>query len=148
MTTSYVTVEEATAILDERLNIEAWTDSIYADKVRATKQATQIINKFNYISSKYEASQVNEFPRLDNLIPDEIKLACCLIALSLLDGVNPDLEQENISVTNRSMSTSKTTYDRGFALEHQAHGVPSAEAWSLMKQFMKDQKSVRVTRVS
>ena len=148
MTTPYITVSEATAILNERLNIDVWTTAIYADKGRALNMATQVINRFNYISEKYDSTQTNEFPRLDNLIPDEIKLACSLIAMALLDNVDPELEKVNLSVTGRSFSDGKTTYDRAFVPEHFAHGVPSAEAWSLLNKYMRDSKLVRVSRVS
>jgi len=146
--TAYLTVEEASAILGERLNVDTWTSASYADKTKALKQSTQIVNKFRYIGDKLSITQSNEFPRQDGILPEDVKLACCLIALALLDNTNPEAEQARINVVQRSVSTIKTTYDRSFNPEYLRNGVPSSEAWGLLKQYMADSGSVRLNRVS
>lgn len=97
-----------------------------------------------------EATQENEFPRgADTEVPQTIKWACNEIAYSLLDGVDPDLELENLAVTNHSISTVRTTFNRKQEpLLHILNGIPSAKAWKWLRPFLRDKDYIRMLRIS
>lgn len=146
---NYLTIIEAQEYFDTRLDVEAWDEASPIDRNKSLAMSTRIIDKFNYIGSKTEESQDNQFPRGDDIsVPIPILDACAEIALALLDGIEPDLEQENIGVVHQGVSSAKTTYDRSFAAEHQANGVPSATAWSLMKPYLVDVGGIVLSRVN
>ncbi len=97
-----------------------------------------------------EASQALEFPRgTDTSTPDAILIACYEIAYSLLDGVDPDLELENLAVQKHSIGGTTTVYDRQQeAPQHIVNGVPSAQAWRSLRPFLRDGDHIRIMRVS
>jgi hypothetical protein len=97
-----------------------------------------------------ELSQPLEFPRgPDTVVPDAISIAQYELALSLLDGVDPQLELENLSVTAQGHAEVRTHFDRGMVpIEHLINLVPNPLAWSLLKPFLRDDQAVRLSRVS
>ena len=146
---NYLTIAEAQTYFDTRLNTEAWDEANATDRNKALAMSTRIINQFNYLGSKTVDSQTNQFPRGgETEVQQEILDACAEIAFNLLDGVEPDLELENVGVVHQGVSSAKTTYDRSFVAEHLANGVPSATAWQMMKPFMVDVNSVSISRVN
>lgn len=97
-----------------------------------------------------EALQPDEFPRgADTEVPDAIKWATYEIAHELLDGVDPDLELENLSVTRHGIGNVRTAFNRNQEpLEHILNGVPSATAWKWLRPFLRDADHIRMFRVS
>lgn len=173
---SYCTVEEATTYFEGRLHTEAWDnlqdtqaqDEVLPDpdadppiagspavefaynplKQKALTHATRILERLNYAGDKTAAGQEFQFPRYpDTEIPQDVKDACAELALSLLDGVDPDLEFENLRLTQQSMGSAKSTYDRSSAVEHIAAGVPSVAAWRLIRPYLRDPYSIELARV-
>ena len=146
---NYLTIIEAQEYFDTRLNIEAWDNASATDRTKSLSMSTRIIDGLNYLGSKTDSSQENQFPRGGETdIPTPIKNACAEIALALLDGVEPDLELENLGIVHQGISSAKTTYDRSFVAEHSANGVPSATAWAYLKPYMVDIKSLTLNRVN
>ncbi len=144
---NYLTIAEAQAYFDTRLNVEMWDEASPNDKEKSLSMSTRIIDKFDYIGEA--VSDDNQFPRGDETtVPEDICKACAEIALSLLDGVEPDLELENLSIIHQGIGSAKTTYNRDFVPEHFAHGVPSATAWAYMKPYMRDVQSISIDRVN
>jgi hypothetical protein len=96
-----------------------------------------------------EEEQELEFPRGEDIdVPDPIKLGCWEIAYALLDGVDPDLDIENLGVSSQGFASVRTTYARSQAqVEHLMHGVPSATAWRYIKPFLRDAEEVKLSRV-
>jgi hypothetical protein len=97
-----------------------------------------------------ESAQELEFPRgSDTEVPEAIRRACYEIAFSLLDGKDPELELENLSVSSQGYSSVRTTYNRNqVPLEHIINGVPSAEAWRLLRPFLRDGDHIKLSRKS
>ena len=97
-----------------------------------------------------EASQAMEFPRgTDTNIPNAILVACYAIAYSRLDGVDPDLEMENLAIQRHSIGGTTTVYDRSQeAPQHIVNGVPSATAWRNLRPYLRDGDHIRIMRVS
>jgi hypothetical protein len=96
------------------------------------------------------ASQLTEFPRdRDEVVPNEVRKACYLIAYALLDGKIPELELESLDVVSQGYSSVRTTYNRTQnPHEHTINMIPSVEAWNLLRPFLRDGDTIRISRVS
>lgn len=150
--TPYASVSQAQDYFDDRLNTSAWdahTLSGDDSQEKALKQATRIIDRLNYIGSKVDEAQEHQFPRGDDtVVPDDIINACAEIALALLDGVDPEIEMENLNMTSEAYGQVKVSYDRTQPAEHILAGVPSATAWRFLKPYLRDHRNVVLSRVS
>jgi len=94
------------------------------------------------------ATQAAQFPRgSDTTVPADILTAEAEISYALADGVDPDMEFENLGVISQGYSSVRTTYDRSFVQEHLVAGVPSATAWRYLKPFLRDPSTMRINRV-
>jgi hypothetical protein len=96
------------------------------------------------------AQQELKFPRgADTVVLESVKLATYEIAYSLLDGVDPDLELENLMVNNHGIGSVRASFNRNQeAVEHVIHGIPSATAWRYLKPLVRDDDHIRLYRVS
>ena len=96
------------------------------------------------------ASQALEFPRgADTTVPEPIRIAQYELAMSLLDGVDPQLELENLAVTAQGHAEVRTHFERNMVpIEHLINLVPNPLAWSLLKPFLRDDQAIRMSRVS
>src|SRR5690606_6474937 len=142
----YVTVQEADSYCSLRLDTTSWLDYSDDAKQKAIYMATERIDRLKYRGCKSGTNL--EFPRNgDTVIPIAIKKACCLIAFQLLDGRDIELEIETNRVVSEGHSAARATYDPGFALEHITAGIPSYEAWSLLKPYLIDPRALTISRV-
>lgn len=125
-----------------------WSAASAGDKAIAMAHASRILNRLNFVGSKTSDSQELEFPRGEDEteIPDGIKEAYADIVFALLDGVDPDAEQELLSVSSTAYQGVRTTYDRSIVQEHVVAGVPSASAWLKLKPYLRDSRSVTLER--
>jgi hypothetical protein len=168
----YGTITEANEYFSYRLHEDAWTGSNTDDRVKALIRATTIIDALNFKGQKaavydemydengdeidyYEEdlrdadlSQELEFPRdEDTDVPYNIKISCWEIAYNLLDGVDPDLELENLGVVSQGIASVRTTYNRNHTqIEHLMNGVPSAAAWRYLRPFLRSSEDVIISR--
>jgi len=172
MSQAYATVEEANQYFSERLHTASWDNSSPVEQNKALLMATRSIDNLNFKGYKHtvdtllsgvsdisevdpasihaaEVAQELEFPRgSDTVVPPVIQRACYEIAFSLLDGVDPDTELENLGVVSQGYAGIRTTYNRiQQPIEHLVAGIPSATAWRLLKPFIRDGKAVKISRV-
>lgn len=155
MNDAYLIAQDADLFFQKRLKAELWFESSYEDRNKALIQATFLIDNLNFAGDIAEVGQVLQFPRANTFqnstkdveIPVEIKNACCLIALKLLDGVDIDLEIKNLSMTQSKFHQVTANYDRNWVPEHLQAGIPSAEAWFLLKPFLRSINSVSLIRL-
>jgi len=90
-----------------------------------------------------------QFPRNgDTLVPADIQSAAAEIALALLDGVNPELEFENIHMTSQGYGGVRSSFDRSVKPPHILSGVPSFTAWTYLKPYLRDHLSLDLFRVN
>lgn len=169
----YGTTTEANEYFENRLYEEAWSDASSADRIKALIKASQIIDALNFKGMKAavdayydedgnllddyteedlreaDLSQELEFPRgTDTEVPDAIKIACWEITHALLDGVDPDLELENLGVVSQGIASVRTTYNRNHTqIEHLMNGIPSAAAWRYLRPFLRDGDEIQFSRV-
>lgn len=167
-TAAYLTPTEAQAFFDLRLNADAWTNATEQQQTAALFQATKIIDRLQYTGVRwtdYETSvlglsvtsQSLEFPRAtiqlvhlaDNppTTPEDVLIACCLIALALLDGVDPEIEMQNIGTVSQGFASLRETYDSVVIREAFRAGVPSVEAWNYLVPYLKDPRELSFRRV-
>ena len=146
---AYATTVEAATYFSERLNTDAWDDAVTGDKTKALAQATKIIDRLNFLGELADEDQDNQFPRdNDTEVPNDIKYACCEIALALLDGVDPEIEFENLSMVAQGYGNVKSTYDREIPAAHILAGVPSVTAWRYLSPYLRDPYSITLRRVN
>lgn len=92
---SYVTVAEADAYFEARLNVAAWDDATADQQIRALIQATRRIDAEDFRGEKANTAQALEWPRYnvldrdgyfydEGVIPPVVKHAQCEMALALL----------------------------------------------------------------
>jgi hypothetical protein len=172
MSQAYVTWAEADVYFAERLHSTAWSLSSRQEQNQALLRATRDIDNLNFkgykstVAALYsgimdiseidpetvraaELAQELEFPRgSDTTVPVPIKWACCETAYALLDGVDPDMELENLAITSQGYAGVRTTYNRiQQPIEHYIAGIASAAAWRLLRPFLRDGKAVKISRV-
>ena len=146
---SYLTIIEAQTYFNTRLHTQPWDCAIDDEKTKALAMASKIIDRLNYEGEKTDEAQVNQFPRdADISVPQDIMDATTEIALSLLDGVDPELEFENLAMITQQYGTIKSTYDRSINQEYKMAGVPSMTAWRMLKPYLRDSQGIDLNRVS
>ena len=139
---SYLTTDEADAFFDDRLYVQAWTDSTTAQRESALIMAARALDGQHYAGGITDTSQAMAWPRqgvydrerraIDSAtVPQAVKDAQCEVALGILNE-NPDdardpaikaMQAGSVSVQYRS-GTSNTAL-RGGAL-------------ALLKPFLRD----------
>jgi len=152
---SYDTVENADIYFENRLHVLAWGDSTPAEKTVALIEASQRIDRLRFSGNKVETAQDLAFPRYYGddptgleTVPNDIKIACYEIAFALLDGVDPELELENLNLSSQAFSGVKMHYLGALPPEHLAAGIPSALAWSYLRTYLANGNSVRLNRTT
>ncbi len=145
----YVDISYGNDYFARRLFTSSWDNACDTDRQKAIYQATEIIDQLNYVGDKTDADQDLQFPRGgDTEYPDAIKRACCLIAMALLDGADPEMEASSMYMTSNRFDSVRTTYDPSTVAGYTASGVPSFEAWKLIFPFLTDFAAINLRRVN
>ncbi len=147
--TAYITAIDAQAYFDGRLNTGPWDNATSGDRDKSLSMATTLIDRLNFLGEKTDEDQDLQFPRdTDTVIPEDIEFACAECALALLDGVDVELEFENLSMISQGYSNVRSTYDRSRPAEHLLAGIPSVLAWRFLKPYIRDIHTVDLDRAS
>jgi len=145
----YITVEDADAYFATRLNSEIWDLAEDTEKNKALITAGRAIDRLNFTGSRTDSTQEHQFPRYDDAsIPTDVQYACCELAFALLDGVDPELEYENLNMVAQGFGNVRSTYDRSNKPAHIVAGIVSMAAWRLLLPYLRDPLHVEVNRVS
>lgn len=171
---SYATEESAQRYFDGRLNSDAWDSASSRDRGKALLDATRRIDRLNFAglrTSDYNSrmatlsdtgvltcsgiltpstpGQPLEFPRDGHkFYPDEIVAACCEIAFSLLDGVDPEMEMSSLPSIHQGFAAVRETYEPTIARIAYRHGIPSYTAWNYLYPFLADPGEIVLRRVN
>jgi hypothetical protein len=147
---SYVTLEEAAAyVAGNLINSLPWDSANEATRTKALNISTKKIDALNFLGDKTDSSQELQFPRGgDTEVPEAIKEATILLAVRLLDDVDPEREFENQFMSSFQYENIKSTYDRSRVAINVLHGIPSWEAWIRIQPYLYETAAVRLTRVS
>jgi hypothetical protein len=154
---SYVTLAGAQTYFDTRLNTQAWDLATPTDQTKALITASRSIDNLAFLGTKVVWSQANEFPRYitywdrqlpANLvnIPNNIKIACCEIALTLLDGLDLEFEIPGLRVSDDKYSTLRTGYSALVNNDHTRAGIASAIAWTYLLPYLADPYAIQLVR--
>ena len=145
----YIDITDADQFFNDYvLDSDAWDIAEYNQKTVALNEATILIDRLNFAGSKNDSAQTLQFPRgTDTVVPDDIKRACCYIALELLDGINLDFEFNNLFLKQHSFGGASSTYDRTSHAEHVIAGIPSIRAWRLLRPYLRDSREINIDRV-
>lgn len=81
-------------------------------------------------------------------IPDDIKIACCEIAIKYLEGVEIEEEMKNLTIDTQRFSAVHESYSRVGTIEAYRAGINSTKAWTYLKPYLNDPLELRLTRVS
>ncbi len=148
-TTPYINIVDADVYFGERLNSDAWENATDADKLKALKMGTRSIDRLNFKGSRASTTQERQYPRGDDTTtPQAIKDANCEEALSLLDGIEPGMEIENLGVVAEGFSSARTTYAKEVVFPHKVAGLASPIAWRLLLPYLRDIRTTSLDRVS
>lgn len=147
----YLSLADASDYFDGRMFSGPWVGASLTDRTTALTHASRILDTLAYKGEKIDAEQEHAFPRLvdeteQTEIPDDLKNACCEIALALLDGIDPEKETNSLNVTSDGFSSVRSTYNRDFAQHHVTAGVPSRVAWSYILPHLRDTRTVKIVR--
>lgn len=145
----YGTLNGANTYFHSKLHTESWMNAPIEDREKALFDATRRIEVLAFKGSKATSEQVLFFPRLtldSGVVPDDIIMATYEIALALLNGIDPDVEARNLSVSAQGYAGARTTYDRSYTQDHLRAGIPSAYAWSILRPYLADPQNLRVSR--
>lgn len=149
MASYYGTAALADTYFGERLNSEVWETAIPGDRIKALIMATRAMDMLNYVGIKTDSDQSNQFPRgEDTDVPADILMACYECALAFLDGVDMNMEMEQLSVASDAYSGVRTTYNAHVFEERVKAGIPSSNAWALLVPYLVDPREVTLSRVS
>lgn len=130
-----------------RLNVDAWGCETDDNKIKSLYEATRLIDRLNFRGNKSDVSQNLQFPRGgDEEVPTDILQATYEIALKLLDGVDPDLESDDLRTTTQGYSTVRVSKDTGWGQEYLQAGIPSSRAWHLLKPYLRDPTVIKINR--
>ncbi len=149
VTPFYGTLVGADNYFKTRLRTHNWDNAESDERLKALHMATRYMEALHYKGKKESDDQILFFPRhcLDGgRVPGDIEEACYECALALLNGVDPEVEARNLSVTGQGYAGARTSYDRDFTQEHVRANIPSSHAWSLIKPYLADPKALKVVR--
>jgi len=145
----YGTREEADRYFGVLLNGELWERTTPIRKYKALVSATQQINTLRFAGRKTDDSQALEFPRYgDAEVPLAIRQATYEEALSLLKGVDPTTEYDNLFVRSRGFGSLRTDYEPQNPPEHKKAGITSLRAWQLLLPYLKPALDLKLRRES
>lgn len=147
---AYMTLEEANTYFETyRLVTSAWDAATDPNKTKALAMATKLMDQLSYDGDMADADQELQFPRgSDTIYPTPIMEACAECAYSLLDGIDIELEYDNIRANSMGFANVRSSQNSSMVPEHKSAGIPSFIAWRLMKPFLRTGGSVDLIRTS
>lgn len=146
---AYADISTAQAYFDTRLNTTAWDEANSTDRNKALLMATRAINRLDFAGRRTTAAAAlgNQFPRGDDTaVPDEIVYATCEEALSLL-GTTIEQQDASLYILEEQFSGAKVKYNSDRTPEHTLSGITSPEAWRYLVMYLRENKSIEITRV-
>lgn len=143
MANSYCLPSDGDLYLQGRMFAEKWFSATPDRKEMALAHATKIIEALSFRGLKVTTTQVLSWPRI--LIsgaapefPQEIRDACCEIALALLNGIDPEKEFRNVSKIRQGYGSLGHAKDTNLIDRNFVNGVPSMSAWNLLHPYLMD----------
>lgn len=134
---SYVTLFDADQYMQYHLKKRFWDSQDVDQKLAALYSATVRIDRLNFIGEKAVRTQSLSFPRLGQIeVPAAIKEAEIELAISLLEGIDPEQELNSIAEISETYGTLKQVKSPQYVGPHISAGIPSVEAWVRLVPFL------------
>jgi len=132
----YVTLDEADLYLEAVMYTDPWDLSTDILRTKAIKASQKIIEALNTTGTLVDGAPVQD-----------IKDATVEIALKLLDGYDPELEMHNATIKEMEFDRLRQTNKSGETPLHIIAGVPSIIAFNILRRYMPDITTVRLSRI-
>jgi hypothetical protein len=147
--TFYGTLEDADVYFDNRLRSGAWQRATFQQRKAALAEASESIDRLNFVGYQSANYQRLQFPRNgDTIVPINIVKACYEIALKLLEGFDIDMEVRGLTSKSQGFSTVRNIHDRSFIPQHIRAGIISIKAWDWLKPYLVDSNERPIIRLS
>lgn len=145
---AYLTDVQADALLANVVNTAAWDAASSGDKNKALYSASQAIDRLDFAGDKTDESQDNEFPRDgDTVVPSDIEWAVAYEAMALIQGMDPEFENENLAVA-RDRYGSVTTEYLNVPRDNINNGIMSTKAWQFLLPYLNDLRTIDMVRLN
>lgn len=153
--TPYLTEVEADEYFATVLDVEAWEDADSSSRLKALKMATTKIDQLPYIG--IPATEEHAFPRESfyepkvgdgGVVHNDVKKACCELALAYLDGTDPDADFSDQKVISEGFSSVRATYDKDFQEFHKLLGLTRKAYLFLLPWLDLGINPVNITRIT
>ena len=145
----YGSVEKADNYFSWLLEGQRWMKSTRQKKIMALVSATKYIDSRNFIGSKASARQYLQFPRgTDTLVPVDIECACYHLAQTLLKGIDPNTERDNLLTKVQAYAGLRSESDPGTVPHYMRAGIPDATAWEFLLPYLLERRDFDIRRVS
>lgn len=146
---TYGSVQEADRYFGVLLHGELWERSTSIRKYKALVSATKQIDTLRFSGVRTVATQPLEFPRFGlDTVPIAIRQAAYEEAISLLKGVDPTTEYDNLFVRSRGFGSLRTDYEPQNPPEHKKAGITSLRAWQIILPYLKPALDLKLRRES
>lgn len=145
----YGTPEDGDVYFAQLYGRREWKDALTADKRAALFEATQSIDRFNYLGSKTSTTQELQFPRGgDTTVPKDIEYATYEEAYQILKGGDVEDELQKIRVQQEKFGQVQTQYFPGTKpSENVTAGILSSKAWRLIVKYFRPANQIQIVRV-
>lgn len=125
-----------------------WNTATAVAKRKALIEATKSIDRLRFKGAKSVSTQPLEFPRAELVVPTQIEQASYYLAGSYLPEHNADEDYSVVGVIQEKFHAVMREYkETGRDLTHIASGIPSIEAWRLLKPFLRSSRQIKFTRI-
>jgi hypothetical protein len=149
---NYGTRAEGDEYFRNKLHSQTWFDATVDERTVALTEATMRIDRLRFSGAKVDDNQELEFPRYyddpdgSETVPDEIDYATYELAFSLLDGIDPDMEVENLNSTSHTYAGIRTNRFPLDTLQHIVAGVPNLTAWRFLMPYLATTRTLKINR--
>lgn len=138
-----ITESQAQIYIDKIVESTAWDTATTNERSAALEQASMAVERLNF-KDYMDLTSLSE----SNAKDIDIIYAIAESALRFLEGIDINLELENLRVDAQSFGAVRTTYNAHPKPEYYIHGIPSQVAWNLLRPHLRDGSIIQVRRVS
>jgi len=149
---NYVDHASASSYFALRLNSCAWNNATLDQQEASLLEATEIIDRLPLTGYKAVKDQKLRFPRAGQgeipTVPQDVKDACCDIALGLLDGIDMEAEFMQLSHSRDRYANITEQRDTVMVEDHIVAGIPLTRAYRRLAKYIRSYQSVTLGRTS
>lgn len=118
---------------------DSWFEATETQKKKALESATRLMMRLPWKGLPATMTQRLHHPLAgETTVPTPLIQACALIASALLDGRDVEEEYTSNSRTSERYGPIGISRDAGHQAPHLIAGIPSLEAWRLIRPYLSD----------